>query len=156
MRLLEVGCGTGQNLKTFLREGFHVFAVDIDLDAVLTARSLVPELKTGLGPFFAVADTGRLPFRKGIFEKLICFDLLHWARDYGEFESWVREMWQTLKPNGIFEARFRCQEASWLLVEPLWVEGLVHELKGEWIEPWKETPIKGGGLQGSMSVRRKS
>ena len=170
MRMLEVGCGTGQNLNTFLREGFRVFAVDIDLDAVLTARSLVPELKSGFGPFFAVADAGRLPFREGNFDKLICIDLLHWAGDEKEFATWFRELWQTLGPEGILCARFRCRDkgparfpeaqtgekAGWFLAEPRWVERLVRELKGEWLEPWKETPLKGGGMQGSMSVRRKS
>ena len=49
MRILDAGCGGGRNIVYFLREGYEVFAVDADREAVeflseSGARTLAPAL----------------------------------------------------------------------------------------------------------------
>ena len=40
MRILDAGCGSGRNLIYFLREGYEVYAIDPDVQAVEAVRSL--------------------------------------------------------------------------------------------------------------------
>src|ERR1041385_8754553 len=40
MRILDAGCGSGRNLVYFLREGYEVYAVDPDVQAVESVRAL--------------------------------------------------------------------------------------------------------------------
>src|ERR1700732_4357231 len=51
MRVLDAGCGSGRNLVYLLREGYEVFGVDADPNAVehtrRLARSLAPALPAG-------------------------------------------------------------------------------------------------------------
>src|SRR5580704_4414565 len=51
MRVLDAGCGSGRNLVYFLREGYEVFGVDTDPNAVDytrgLARSSVPAFSAG-------------------------------------------------------------------------------------------------------------
>src|ERR1022692_5277465 len=40
MRVLDTGCGSGRNLVYFLREGYDVFGVDTDPNAIECTRGL--------------------------------------------------------------------------------------------------------------------
>src|SRR5579863_3751178 len=40
MRILDAGCGSGRNVIYFLREGYEVYAVDPDVQAVESVRAL--------------------------------------------------------------------------------------------------------------------
>ena len=48
MRILDAGCGSGRNLVYFLREGYEVYAVDPDVQAVESVRSLARMLAPAL------------------------------------------------------------------------------------------------------------
>jgi ubiquinone/menaquinone biosynthesis C-methylase UbiE len=132
---------------------------------MVSARSVLPEIPVGLMPHFSVANVRNLPYPEGVFGTVLCMDLLHWATSALEFESWWKEIWRTLKPGGVLCARFRIRGESdssspersgqhWFLANPASVAGLVEKWGGEWVEPWLESPIKGGGRQGNALVRR--
>src|SRR6185295_14943150 len=61
MRVFDAGCGSGRNLVYFLREGYDVFGVDIDPDAVRytqrLAASLAPALPVENFRVEAIEDT---------------------------------------------------------------------------------------------------
>ena len=40
MRILDAGCGSGRNIGYFLREGYDVYAIDPDVQAVESVRAL--------------------------------------------------------------------------------------------------------------------
>src|ERR1035441_429160 len=48
MRVLDTGCGSGRNLVYFLREGYEVFGVDTDPNAIECTRSLAASLAPAL------------------------------------------------------------------------------------------------------------
>ena len=48
MRVLDAGCGEGRNLVYLLREGFEVFALDENPDAVRRVSQFSASLQTGL------------------------------------------------------------------------------------------------------------
>jgi SAM-dependent methyltransferase len=48
MRVLDAGCGSGRNLVYFLMQGYDVFGVDTDPQAVEQARRLAASLAPAL------------------------------------------------------------------------------------------------------------
>ena len=86
MRVLEAGCGYGRNLVYLLREGYEVFAVDRDADAVEHVRKLAASLTTGLpAENFQVAPVEQMPFPDEFVDVVICSAVLHFARDARQF-----------------------------------------------------------------------
>lgn len=68
-RILEVGCGMGNNLWFAAREGFQVAGLDASTDAIAYARTRFAEEK--LAGEFAVAMFGNLAFADGSFDLVI-------------------------------------------------------------------------------------
>ena len=62
-RVLEVGCGAGQNVRALWKLGFEAYGVDVSSAAVIHARTINPEIHE----FFQVADVCSLPFADGFF-----------------------------------------------------------------------------------------
>ncbi len=67
MRVLDAGCGFGRNLVHLLREGYEVFALDSDGDAIGHARRLSATLNTRL-PLenFQIGSIEQMPFPDGL------------------------------------------------------------------------------------------
>jgi SAM-dependent methyltransferase len=109
--ILDVGCGTGRHARELVASGGRVIAVDMDFDAVETGRELSetrdPENQRthAVRPSFVAARAEALPFRRGVFDAVLCVDVLHWAPDAAGFEALCRAAWDALAPGGIFLAR---------------------------------------------------
>lgn len=106
MRVLDAGCGGGRNLVYLLREGYDVHAVDEDPQAVQYVREMAAEL----APILDRTQIRREPVERmswpdGHFDVVISNAVLHFARDDGQFEAMVREMWRVLRPGGMLFAR---------------------------------------------------
>ena len=68
MRVLDAGCGSGRNLVYFLREGYEVFGVDADPQAVESTRRLAASLAPGLP-----AGNFRVEkHRRNVFPRRLC------------------------------------------------------------------------------------
>jgi tellurite methyltransferase len=106
MRVLDAGCGSGRNLAYLLQSGFEVFGVDESSEAVAQTRRLVTELAPHL-PLdnFRVEPVERMSYADADFDLVLSSAVLHFARDEGQWQSMVSEMWRVLKPGGIFFAR---------------------------------------------------
>lgn len=106
MKILDAGCGSGRNIVWFLRNGFEVYAIDVDERVIADIRALARTLAPDLPPEnFQVAGLGSIPFRDESFDWIICNTVLHFAKDRAEFDSWMDEQWRLLKPGGMFFAR---------------------------------------------------
>lgn len=70
VRILEVGCGTGNNLWFAAREGFQVAGVDASASAIAYARKRFAD--EGLAGDLRVGDFTELPFADGSFD--LAFD----------------------------------------------------------------------------------
>ena len=102
MRILDAGCGSGRNIVYFLREGYEVYAVDPDKNAVESVRKLAPALPESN---FSVQSLEQMSFDDAWADVVICSAVLHFARDDAHFESMLEGAWRVLKPGGLFFCR---------------------------------------------------
>lgn len=162
MTVLDAGCGTGRNLTYFLKNGYRVFCVDRDPQAIGFvrdfARSLAPKLPA---ENFQVSGVEEMPFDDDAFDAVISSAVLHFARDERHFGAMIEEMWRVLKPGGLFFARLassigienkirRIRDRRYLLpdgserflVDEELLLRRTRELGGVLIEPLKTTNVQ--------------
>src|SRR5918993_1858327 len=105
-RVLDAGCGAGRNLPYFLRHGFDVYGVDVDVAAIQQVRRMAAALHPTLPPDrIHIGSIERLPWDAGSVDAVICSAVLHFARDEQQFGAMIEEMWRVLAPGGLFFAR---------------------------------------------------
>jgi tellurite methyltransferase len=95
MRIFDAGCGYGRNLVYFLREGYEVYGVDQDPQAVAALA----------GPNFRVESIERSSFPDAFADVVISSAVLHFARDDEQFQAMLLGSWRVLKPGGLFFCR---------------------------------------------------
>jgi len=106
MRVLDAGCGGGRNIAYLLREGFEVYGVDREPEAIAAVVGLAEALSPAVPKEnFRVADLGRTDFEANEFDLVISNAVLHFADDASHFDRMVREMWRVLAPGGLFFSR---------------------------------------------------
>jgi SAM-dependent methyltransferase len=106
MRILDAGCGGGRNLVYFLRNGFNVFGIDQNREAIEhvrdLAKSLTPELPA---ENFRLAQVEEMPFDDEVFDAVISSAVLHFADSERHFNRMLDEIWRVLKPGGLLFVR---------------------------------------------------
>lgn len=118
MRILDAGCGGGRNLVHFLREGYEVFAADVNAEGVAGVRAMAPGLPESN---FRVEPLQGMTFPEGCADVVIVSAVLHFARDDEEFGAMLLGAWRVLRPGGLFFCR---------LASTIGVEGEVEALGG--------------------------
>jgi tellurite methyltransferase len=162
MRVLDAGCGSGRNLVYFLRQGYEVFGVDADAQAVAATRRLAASLAPNLPQEnFRQEILEGMSFADGFADLVISSAVLHFARDDDHFLAMLRATWRVLKPRGLLFCRLassigmeeRMQRIAgrrfllpdgserYLVDEPFLVE-LTEELGGELLDPLKTTVVQ--------------
>ena len=176
MRVVDAGCGLGRNVVYLLREGYEVFGVDADADAVASVRKTAGVIAPGLpSANFQVAAVEAMPFPDAFADVVVCHSVLHFARDEAHLDAMVRGLWRVLRPGGMlfcrlgsqigawngieFEAvgqgRFRMSHgAEWFLVDEARLMGLTRALGGELIDPLKTTVVQGQRCMTTWVVRK--
>lgn len=77
-RVLDLGCGTGEDALRFARQGVSVYGIDASERMIARARAKV----SGLGASFEAADIARDPLPKGPFDGAFSnFGVLNCIRD---------------------------------------------------------------------------
>jgi 2-polyprenyl-3-methyl-5-hydroxy-6-metoxy-1,4-benzoquinol methylase len=107
MQILDAGCGSGRNLVYLLRQGYNVYAADIDPNAVETVRELAGMLAPSPLPAsnFRVEPIEQMSFEDACADVVLCNAVLHFARDDAHFEAMLDELWRVLKPGGLLFTR---------------------------------------------------
>jgi SAM-dependent methyltransferase len=102
-RILDAGCGTGNNLAHFRRFGRTV-GIDLSADALRLGRSR--------GVAAARGDLLSLPFADRSFDAVTSFDVIYhrWVADD---RVAVREMVRVLRPGGLFLLRVPALKMLW-------------------------------------------
>ena len=105
-KVLDVGCGGGRNLVYFLQNGFEVYGVDPNPEAVEAAKDLSASLAPA-NPLqnFNVHLAENMPFADGMFDLVICSAVLHFAQNHEHFDSMLRSIWRVMHPGGFLFAR---------------------------------------------------
>ena len=118
--ILDAGCGNGRNLFYFLRNGYEVFGVDPNPDAITAIRQLSATLAPKNPPEnFAICNAEDMPYPDAMFDLVISSAVLHFAKDDHQFDKMLQAMFRVLKPGGYFFARLASDIGLEQLVTPL-------------------------------------
>ena len=162
MRILDAGCGSGRNLIYFLREGYEVYASDVDAGAVEHVRSLARKLAPALPPSnFRVEPVEEMSFGDACADVVVSNTVLHFARDDAHFDGMLDGSWRALKPGGLFFCRlgssigmesqveriagrrYRSPDGSErYLVDEALLQSAARRIGGEMAEPLKTTIVQ--------------
>ena len=174
-KVLDVGCGGGRNLPYFLQNGYQVYGIDPNPEAVAQVQLLAETLVPGGNHTenFIVAKAEDMPFDDDTFDLVICSAVLHFANDSNHFDAMLRSIWRTLKPGGFLFARLASDIGIENLVIPLennryaLPDGLErflvneqilleysHVLGGELFEPIKTTNVQNLRCMTTWCVRK--
>jgi SAM-dependent methyltransferase len=162
MRILDAGCGGGRNLVYFLRNGYEVYGVDQNAEAIAHVRRLASDLHPAISAEnFLVSDVEEMPFPDRHFDAVISSAVLHFARDEQHFNRMLYEMWRVTRPGGLFFARLASSNGIEELIKPVGdgryllpdgterflvnTESLIsitNRLGAKWLEPLKTTNVQ--------------
>ncbi|MCW3122249.1 MAG: SAM-dependent methyltransferase [Flavipsychrobacter sp.] len=119
-KVIDVGCGAGRNIVYFLKNGYEVYGIDPNADAIASVKQLSQELQPG-NPVenFMVAAAEQMSFDDASFDLAICSAVLHFAADPVHFDSMMRSIWRVLKPGGYLFARLASDIGIETLVKPV-------------------------------------
>jgi ubiquinone/menaquinone biosynthesis C-methylase UbiE len=98
-RILDAGCGTGENALMMARAGSDVTGIDLAEDAIMIARKKAAERH--IDASFIVGDVLRLDrhFGEGTFDTVTDSGLFHTLSDE-ERPAYARQVSRVLKPGG--------------------------------------------------------
>ena len=129
-RVLDVGCGAGQELLPFVAES-KALGVGIDLDPQVgrVGRELFASSGYPDSVIFMRATAEMLPFRAQLFDVVIC----RIALPYMDNRRALGEMARVLRPGGILllkihHARFYLHEL-WRTLRSLRLRAVIHDLR---------------------------
>jgi SAM-dependent methyltransferase len=106
MRILDAGCGGGRNLIYLLRQGYEVFGLDRDSEAIAEVRRLAADLAPTLpATNFELGTVEAMPYADAYFDFIISSAVLHFARDDQHFRAMINNSWRILKPAGLLFCR---------------------------------------------------
>jgi SAM-dependent methyltransferase len=106
MRILDTGCGFGRNLIYLLREGYDVFGVDTNPQAIEAVREMAARLAPATpANNFRVERVEAMSFPDLFADVVFSSAVLHFARDEDHFNAMLDETWRVLKSRGIFFCR---------------------------------------------------
>jgi len=168
MRILDAGCGGGRNLVYLLREGYDVFGLDANSEAILSLRQMAKHLAPALpATNFLAGPIEAMPFPDSFADVVICNSVLHFAATDAHFDAMVGELWRVLRPGGLLFCRLAStigsgpdlvfepiavpgstrhfllpDGAEWYLVDEAMLLGLTQSLGGEMVDPLKTTVVQ--------------
>jgi tellurite methyltransferase len=174
MRVFDAGCGSGRNLVYLLREGYQVFAVDADSQAVASVRRLAASLASALpAGNFRVESLENTSFPADLADVAISSAVLHFARDDEHFRAMLFGTWRILKPGGLLFCRlassigmerqirqvsgrrYRLPDGSErYLVDEALLLSLTAELGGALVDPLKTTVVQNQRCMTTWVVRK--
>jgi ubiquinone/menaquinone biosynthesis C-methylase UbiE len=91
LRLLDVGCGTGNHVARYIRRGFDLAGVDGSEKMLEHARATNPSAALEL------ADVEHIPFQDASFDFVLCIEVLRYLPDASPC---IAEMARVLKHGG--------------------------------------------------------
>jgi SAM-dependent methyltransferase len=116
MRVLDAGCGHGRHAHALaLSPGVLSVGIDLSLADLRSARDAWADIAPQAPVAVAAADTGRLPFPDGAFDRVVCSEVLEHLDDW---QGALRELDRVLAPGGLMALsvpRFWPEALCWRL-----------------------------------------
>ena len=163
MRVFDAGCGYGRNLVYLLKEGYEVYGVDQD-------RQAIASLPAGN---FRVEHLENMSFPDAFADVVILSAVLHFARNDEHFHAMLRGCWRVLKPGGLLFCRlassigierqitniegrrFLLPDGSErYLVDAKMLNDLMEDLGGQMLDPLKTTVVDNQRSMTTWVVRK--
>jgi ubiquinone/menaquinone biosynthesis C-methylase UbiE len=94
-RVLDLGCGRGEVVRTCLERGARAVGLDFSYDALVLAQRILPSGKLNL----IRADVQRLPFQNTSFDLVFALDLVEHLYP-AELDRLLAEVYYVLAPGG--------------------------------------------------------
>lgn len=174
-RMIDIGVGGGRNIHYFLQNGYEVYGIDPQAQAIENAKHLAAVLAPELSADnFVVAIAEDLPFPDDYFDLSVCSAVFHFAKSDAHFDAMLRSVWRTIRPGGYLFARLASDIGIEELVTPqgdgvyLLPDGstryLVNQeslmryttaLNGELYEPIKTTNVQNLRCMTTWCLRKK-
>jgi SAM-dependent methyltransferase len=100
-RILDAGCGEGRNMTFFVNNGFDIYGIDTNPDAVKMARiyckSLNKDYEAEQIQKFPIENN---PFPDNFFDAIICINVLHSTKNRNDFFLWFGQLFRILNYGG--------------------------------------------------------
>jgi tellurite methyltransferase len=174
MTVLDAGCGGGRNLVFLLSEGYEVFGVDPNPEAIRAVRALGSRLAPRLPvENFRAEAIEASTFPDRFVDVVLSSAVLHFARDEEQFRAMLLGSWRRLKPGGLFFCRlassigmadrmkplggrrFLLPDGSQrFLVDEPYLLALSAELGGTLVDPLKTTVVQDQRCMTTWVLRR--
>jgi ubiquinone/menaquinone biosynthesis C-methylase UbiE len=101
-RVLDIGCGAGQEMLPFVAAGATGVGIDLTPDAGLTGREMFARERLSDRVNFLVGSGTNMPFEDGSFDVLIC----RVALMYMDNKAALAEMSRVLRPRSILLLKY--------------------------------------------------
>ena len=98
IKILDVGCGSGNHLKFLCENGFDVYGIDISQTAINISNNFLQ--KNNLKAKLSVCDSSKLFFENEYFDCLI--DRASLTHNSFNYKKCIDEVYRVLKLDGIF------------------------------------------------------
>jgi SAM-dependent methyltransferase len=98
---LDYGCGTGDNIRQLLRDGFpraQITGFDLTWESIDLGFDLYRD-RDALLDLFVVNPT--LPFREVTFDTCYSGSVIHVIADDAELDEYLANAWKVLRPGGV-------------------------------------------------------
>lgn len=97
--VLDLGGGCGQITGFIAAKCSWVVLADGAENALRVAQQAMVKYRNIT---YAQLDATKfpLPFAENYFDKIVCYSVVHYLRDYGQFQNLVREMIRIVRPSG--------------------------------------------------------
>jgi 2-polyprenyl-3-methyl-5-hydroxy-6-metoxy-1,4-benzoquinol methylase len=99
MKVLDLGCGVGNNAKFLAENGFQVFGIDGSKTAIEICKTRFK--KFGLKGEFVCDNFSKLPYKDDFFDLVIDRESLY-SNDLPDMRKTLKEIHRTLKRDGKF------------------------------------------------------
>ena len=97
-RILDVGCGFGNNLLPFNKKSYELFGTEVSNDIAKIASKFLSSV--GVNAIIKKGFNKSLPFENNYFDLLISINVLHYENSEKDMLSSLKEYKRVLKKNG--------------------------------------------------------
>lgn len=102
MKILEIGCGYGNNIRFFIKHRYQAFATDQSEESIQLIREYLPGWNPVLNPEnFQPADPLALPFDDGFFDYAFSLHFSGFTKTFQTLQSLIGEALRVIKPSGV-------------------------------------------------------
>ena len=107
--ILDAGCGEGRNIHYLIKNGYQVYGIDKNPDAIARLKYSVQSIDSQY-PLdrFTTGKAEDLPYATNSFNKIISSAVLHFAENKNHFFGMLGGLARVLKPGGTLFVRMAC------------------------------------------------